>query len=58
MRRLILIITLLTLMLAFGTTVFAQGDVAHVVQPGENLFRISLRYNVPMATIAARNGIT
>ncbi|MCB9457389.1 MAG: LysM peptidoglycan-binding domain-containing protein [Anaerolineaceae bacterium] len=58
MRRSILLITLLALMLAFGTTAYAQaGEVAHTVQPGENLFRISLRYNVAMATIAARNGI-
>ncbi len=29
----------------------------HTVLPGENLFRISLAYGVPMATIAAANGI-
>lgn len=29
----------------------------HVVQPGENLFRISLRYNVSMQALAAANGI-
>ncbi len=29
----------------------------HTVRPGENLFRISLAYGVPMATIAAANGI-
>jgi LysM repeat protein len=34
-----------------------QGNVIHVVQPGENLFRISLRYNVSMASIAAANNI-
>lgn len=30
----------------------------HVVQPGENLFRIGLRYGVSMYTIAQLNGIT
>lgn len=30
----------------------------HVVQPGENLFRISLRYGVSMDAICAANGIT
>jgi uncharacterized protein YgiM (DUF1202 family) len=30
----------------------------HVVQPGENLFRIALRYGVNMYTLAAVNGIT
>ncbi len=29
----------------------------HTVRPGENLYRISLAYSVPMATIAAANGI-
>ena len=29
----------------------------HVVQPGENLFRIALRYGVNMYTLAAANGI-
>jgi LysM repeat protein len=29
----------------------------HMVLPGENLYRISLAYGVPMATIAAANGI-
>ena len=29
----------------------------HTVRPGENLFRISMAYGVPMATIAAANGI-
>lgn len=30
----------------------------HVILPGENLFRISLAYGVPMSTIAAANGIS
>jgi len=30
----------------------------HVVQRGENLFRIGLRYNVTWTTLAAMNGIT
>ena len=34
-----------------------QGEVIHVVQPGENLFRISLRYGVPIGTIAQANNI-
>lgn len=31
--------------------------VVHVVRPGENLFRIALRYNTTIASIARRNGI-
>ncbi|MCD4687362.1 MAG: LysM peptidoglycan-binding domain-containing protein [Anaerolineae bacterium] len=34
------------------------GSARHVVQSGENLFRISLRYGVSMDAIAAVNGIT
>jgi LysM repeat protein len=29
----------------------------HTVRPGENLYRISLAYGVPMSTIATANGI-
>lgn len=35
---------------------FAQGTT-HVVQPGENLFRIALRYGLEVAVIAQVNGI-
>lgn len=61
MRRFILLITLAVMMtLLISTTVHAQqsGETVHVVQPGENLFRISLRYSVSMASIAQRNGIS
>lgn len=33
------------------------GARIHVVAPGENLFRISLRYGLPYESIAAHNGI-
>jgi LysM repeat protein len=33
------------------------GPCTHVVQQGENLFRLSLRYNVPVQTIATANNI-
>jgi LysM repeat protein len=39
------------------TNTTTGGNVIHVVQRGENLFRISLRYGVTMASIAALNGI-
>jgi LysM repeat protein len=62
MRRFILLITLAVLMtLLISATVQAQqapGETVHVVQAGENLFRISLRYGVSMASIAQRNGIS
>ncbi len=34
-----------------------QCRYQHTVRPGENLYRISLAYGVPMSTIAAANGI-
>lgn len=36
----------------------AQGGSTHVVQPGENLFRIALRYGFTVDYLAAVNGIT
>jgi LysM repeat protein len=33
------------------------GEIVHVVQPGENLFRISLQYNLLASVVAAYNGI-
>src|SRR5574341_510584 len=38
---------------AYGQT----SSITHVVQPGENLFRISLRYGVTVQAIAEANGI-
>ena len=49
-----------TFMGAARQTAFAQScgpSVTHVVQPGENLFRISLRYGKTVAEVAAYNGI-
>lgn len=34
-----------------------QGQTTHVVQPGENLFRIALRYGTTWPVLAAANGI-
>jgi len=33
-------------------------ETIHVVQPGENLFRIALKYNLPTAVVASYNNIT
>lgn len=34
------------------------SEIIHVVRPGENLFRISLQYNLLTSIVAAYNGIT
>lgn len=62
MRRfMLMLLLLLCLLIPFGTTVLAQGQsdgfTHHYVSPGENLFRISLRYGVSMASIQAANPI-
>ncbi|MBN1428142.1 MAG: LysM peptidoglycan-binding domain-containing protein [Anaerolineae bacterium] len=36
----------------------ASGDIQHVVQPGENLFRIALQYGLTWEAVAAYNGIS
>ncbi len=36
----------------------SQEQIIHVVQPGDNLFRISLRYNSSIEAIMAANGLT
>ncbi len=61
MRRLLTLLSL-TLILGFGfsfktTETEAQGQTIYVVQPGDNLYRISLRYNVTIAAIVSANGI-
>lgn len=43
---------------ASPVVVAAQTGGVHIVQPGENLFRIALRYGVRLADLAAANGIT
>jgi LysM repeat protein len=47
----------LILLMAAATSAFAQDSV-HVVQPGENLFRIAQRYGVDVTSIAQVNNIT
>jgi len=41
-----------------GARVACGVRVVHVVRPGENLFRIALRYNTTITAIARRNGIS
>ncbi len=41
-----------------GGTTTGGSEIIHIVQPGENLFRIGLKYNVDAVTIAAYNGIS
>ncbi len=59
MRRMTVIgLALALLMMLAPHTVMAQGiGQTHVVQPGENLFRIALRYGVSVQALATINGV-
>ncbi|MBN1202271.1 MAG: LysM peptidoglycan-binding domain-containing protein, partial [Anaerolineae bacterium] len=61
MRQIVTVIVALAVLLAVPGLVSAQdgaGQVIHTVQPGENLFRISLKYNTTVEAIALANNIT
>ncbi len=53
----LLVIGLCVLLLSMTVPLFAQSGV-HVVQPGENLFRIAQRYGTDVAVLAQINGIS
>jgi lipoprotein-anchoring transpeptidase ErfK/SrfK len=58
MRKLIVIAVLILLSLTLVAPVAAQsGGPVHVVQSGENLFRIGLRYGVTVDALMAANGL-
>ena len=62
-RRLALLLAVVTLLLATQAGLAAaapqqSGCTAYyTVQPGDNLYRISLQYNVTMGALMAANGI-
>ncbi|RLC67454.1 MAG: hypothetical protein DRI48_02270, partial [Chloroflexi bacterium] len=58
MHRILSLGIALALVLLLVTPVFAQSSVIHVVQPGDNLFRIALRYGVTVNALAAANGLS
>lgn len=60
MKRVIILGLALALLLAFAPGAALAQDVGqtHVVRPGENLFRIALRYGVSVQALASINGIS
>ncbi|MDY7080801.1 MAG: LysM peptidoglycan-binding domain-containing protein [Chloroflexota bacterium] len=58
MRKLLIFGITLVLILTLATPVLAQGSSIHVVQRGENLFRIALRYGVTVNALATANGLS
>lgn len=60
MRRIasvVLVIACCAALLPSSGQAQAQEPIIHIVQRGENLYRIAQRYGVPMSAIAAQNGI-
>lgn len=59
MRRFMLILLTFVLLLLTAVSGFAQesGQQTHVVQAGENVYRISLQYGVTIADIQAANNL-
>ncbi len=57
MRRILTLGLALALTLTVVTPAFAQSSTVHVVQPGENLFRIGLRYGVTVNALVAANAL-
>ena len=57
-RKIIALLGSLALIAVLATPVFAEGPVVHVVQRGENLYRIGLRYGLTASALAAANGLS
>jgi LysM repeat protein len=58
MRRRYWLLLILLLCAAWPHTAYAQDQVVHIVQPGQNLFRISLRYGTTVDALMAANGLS
>jgi LysM repeat protein len=66
MKKILVLCTVIVLALMLATPAyasdacfrFAETGIVHVVQPGENLFRIALHYGVTIDAIARANGLT
>ncbi len=57
MRKTMTIVMVAILSLVLSAPAIAQGGTIHIVQAGENLFRIALRYGTTVQALAAANGI-
>jgi LysM repeat protein len=55
MRRILTLGMVLALTLTIAAPAFAEGSTIHVVQRGENLYRIGLRYGVTVNALVAAN---
>jgi len=58
MHKILTLSTIFVLILALASPALAQSTATHVVQPGENLFRIALQYGVTVNALASANGLS
>ncbi len=58
MRRIAMVGMALALGLALAAPAAAEEPIVHVVQSGQNLFRIALRYGVTVDALVAANGLS
>jgi len=58
MRRILAVGVVCAIALVLALPVSAQSPAVHVVQRGENLFRIALRYGVTVDALAKANGLS
>ncbi len=57
-RKILRLVSALLIVLVFAAPASGEEDLVHVVQPGENLYRIALRYGTSYQELAAANGIS
>jgi len=57
-RRLVAVLAVFVLSLCLLPGAHAQDQVVHVVQAGENLYRLALRYGTTVEDIVAANGLS
>ena len=57
MRKIRILVVSLALISMLVTPALAEGPVVHIVQRGENLYRIGLRYGLTASAVAAANGL-
>lgn len=58
MRKLLALSLVLVIALTAAAPAFAASSAVHIVRPGENLFRIGLRYGVSVNALVAANGLS
>lgn len=56
-RKVTILAGALAVFVVLATPALAEGAIVHIVQPGENLYRIGLHYGQTTSALAAANGL-